>query len=47
MQHHFHNENYNWGITNLMADYFLETLKSSKEISKSPTTKKISGYLRD
>jgi len=25
----------------------LETLKSSKEISKSPTTKKIAGYLRD
>jgi len=25
----------------------LETLKSSKEISKSPTTKKIAGYIRD
>jgi len=47
MQHHFHNENYNWGITNLMADYFLKTLKSSKEISKSPTTKKIAGFIRD
>jgi hypothetical protein len=29
-----------------MADYFLKTLKSSKEISKSPTTKKIAGYKR-
>ena len=32
MQHHFHNENYNWGITNLMADYFLETLKCCSKI---------------
>jgi hypothetical protein len=47
MQHHFHNENYNWGITNLLADYFLKTLKSSKEIPKSLTTKTISGYTKD
>jgi len=47
MQHHFHNENYNWGITNLMADYFFKSLKSSNEINKSPTTKKIAGYIKD
>ena len=22
MSHHFHNENYNWGITNMIGDYF-------------------------
>ena len=47
MQHHFHNENYNCGITNLMADYFFKSLKSSKEVNKSPTTKKIAGYIED
>ena len=47
MQHHFHNENYNWGITNLLADYFLKTFKTSKEIPKSLTTKTISGYTKD
>lgn len=47
MQHHFHNENYNWGITNMLADYFFQTKKTSKEISKSLTAKTIAGYSKD
>jgi len=27
MSHHFHNENYNWGITNMIGDYFFGSLK--------------------
>ena len=44
MQHHFHNENYNWGITNMIGDYFFGSLKNNKSIEKSPNTKTISGY---
>ena len=44
MSHHFHNENYNWGITNMIGDYFFKTLKDNKSITKSPTTKSINGY---
>lgn len=47
MQHHFHNENYNWGITNLLADYILKTFKTSNEIPKSPTIKTIAGFTKD
>ena len=47
MQHHFHNENFNWGITNLLADYVLGTFKTSKNIFKSSTTKTIAGYTKD
>jgi len=47
MQHNFHNENYNWGITNMLADYFFQTKKTSKEISKSLTAKTIAGYSKD
>ena len=47
MQHHFHNENFNWGITNLLADYVLGTFKTSKNIVKSSTTKTIAGYTKD
>ena len=44
MSHHFHNENYNWGITNMIGDYFFGSLKDNKSIKKSPNTKTISGY---
>ena len=44
MSHHFHNENYNWGITNMIGDYFFGSLKNNKSIEKSPNTKTISGY---
>ena len=44
MSHHFHNENYNWGITNMIGDYFFRSLKDNKSIEKSPNTKTISGY---
>ena len=45
MSHHFHNENYNWGITNMLGDWSFNTLKNNKEIEKSKTTKSISGYI--
>ena len=45
MSHHFHNENYNWGITNMLGDWSFNTLKSNKDIEKSKTTKSISGYV--
>ena len=32
MSHHFHNENYNWGITNMIGDYFFGSLKNNKSI---------------
>ena len=44
MQHHFHNENYNWGITNMIGDYFFGTLKDNKSVKKSTTAKSIAGY---
>ena len=44
MSHHFHNENYNWGITNMTGDYFFGTLKNNKSIEKSKTAKSIAGY---
>lgn len=44
MRHHFHNENYNWGITNGLGDVFLGTWKNTSEVAKSPTAKKLSGY---
>ena len=44
MSHHFHNENYNWGITNMLGDFFFGSLKTNKQIVKSSTAKNISGY---
>lgn len=44
MRHHFHNENYNWGITNGLGDILLGTWKTVKEVPKSPTAKNISNY---
>ncbi|MBL6642692.1 MAG: sterol desaturase family protein [PS1 clade bacterium] len=44
MRHHFHNENYNWGITNGLGDVLLGTWKSTGDVDKSPTAKKLSGY---
>ena len=44
MRHHFHNENYNWGITNGLGDVVLGTWKSTGEVAKSTTAKKLSGY---
>lgn len=44
MRHHFHNENYNWGITNGLGDLVFGTWKGSQEVAKSPTAKRLSGY---
>jgi hypothetical protein len=44
MRHHFHNENYNWGITNGLGDVVLGTWKSTQEVPKSATIKNIAGY---
>jgi hypothetical protein len=44
MSHHFHNENYNWGITNMIGDYFFGSLKDNKSVEKSSTIKSIAGY---
>ena len=44
MSHHFHNENYNWGITNMIGDYFFGSLKDNKSVEKSRSTKTIAGY---
>ena len=44
MRHHFHNENYNWGITNGLGDILLNTWKSTQDVPKSPTVKKLAGY---
>ncbi|MDB2584818.1 sterol desaturase family protein [Alphaproteobacteria bacterium] len=44
MRHHFHNENYNWGITNGLGDIVLNTWKSTQEVPKSATVKKLAGY---
>ena len=44
MRHHFHNENYNWGITNGLGDVLLGTWKGTDEVAKSATAKKLSGF---
>lgn len=44
MRHHFHNENYNWGITNGLGDVLLGTWKGTSEVEKSTTAKKLSGF---
>jgi len=44
MRHHFHNENYNWGITNGLGDVLLGTWKNTAQVEKSPTAKKLSGF---
>ena len=44
MRHHFHNENYNWGITNGLGDVLLGTWKDTTQVSKSATAKKLSGF---
>lgn len=44
MRHHFHNENYNWGITNGLGDVVLDTWKGTSDVPKSPTAKKLAGY---
>ena len=44
MRHHFHNENYNWGITNGLGDVQLGTWKGTSDVEKSATAKKLSGF---
>jgi hypothetical protein len=44
MRHHFHNENYNWGITNGLGDVLLGTWKDTSDVTKSATAKKLSGF---
>ncbi|MBT5518814.1 MAG: sterol desaturase family protein [Rhodobiaceae bacterium] len=44
MRHHFHNENYNWGITNGLGDVLLGTWKTTQDVQKSATAKKLSGF---
>ncbi len=44
MRHHFHNENYNWGITNGLGDVLLGTWKNTADVEKSATAKKLSGF---
>ncbi len=44
MRHHFHNENYNWGITNGLGDMLLGTWKGTSDVEKSATAKKLSGF---
>jgi hypothetical protein len=44
MRHHFHNENYNWGITNYFGDIVCGTLKNRNEVKKSTTVRNIEGY---
>ena len=44
MRHHFHNENYNWGITNGLGDVLLGTWKTIQDVQKSATAKKLSGF---
>ena len=45
MRHHFHNENYCWGITNYLGDKVLGTFKQGNDIDKSTTVRTISGYI--
>lgn len=47
MRHHFHNENYNWGITNMLGDVVLGTWKSVDSVPKSATARHISNYGND
>lgn len=44
MRHHFHNENYCWGITNYLGDLCFDTFKERNDVAKSPTAKQISGF---
>jgi hypothetical protein len=44
MRHHFHNENYCWGITNYLGDLCLGTFKERNDVTKSTTATHISGY---
>lgn len=44
MLHHFHNENFNWGITNGLGDKVLGTWKDIDDVPRSPTAKSIAGY---
>ena len=44
MRHHFHNENFNWGITNGLGDKVLGTWKDIDDVPRSPTAKSIAGY---
>ncbi|WP_235826792.1 sterol desaturase family protein [Facilibium subflavum] len=44
MRHHFHNENYCWGITNHIGDLCFGTFKERDEVTKSKTTRHIAGY---
>ena len=44
MQHHFHNENYNWGITNALGDMILGTWKHLDEIPKSTTARHLDNF---
>jgi len=44
MRHHFHNESYNWGITNGFGDVVLGTWKGTSDVPKSATAKKLAGY---
>ena len=44
MRHHFHNENYNWGITNALGDVMLGTWKQLDEIPKSTTARHLDNF---
>ena len=44
MRHHFHNENYCWGITNYLGDKCFNTFKSRNEVPKSDSARHICGY---
>ena len=44
MRHHFHNENYNWGITNALGDMILGTWKHLDEIPKSTTARHLDNF---
>ena len=44
MRHHFYNENYCWGITNYLADVWLNTFKEKDDVVRSETTRNIAGF---
>ncbi len=44
MRHHFHNENYCWGITNYLGDKLFGTFKGRNDVEKSQTVRDIAGY---
>ncbi len=44
MRHHFHNENYNWGITNALGDLMLGTWKHMTDVPKSPTARYLDNF---